>query len=121
MDEVDHLLTKERSVVYDLFEWPFLSTNVVIVIGIANSVDLIERSLPLLKIGQSMSCEGKSQIFPIDKKPKIMVFPSYTAADLSSIIRQRCDLCRQAIGQDIELFQPAAIEICSRKVVGLGF
>ena len=50
VDEVDHLLTKERTIVYDLFEWPYISKHVLIVIGIANSVDLVEKSLPLLKI-----------------------------------------------------------------------
>ena len=50
VDEVDHLLTKERTIVYDLFEWPYISQHVLIVIGIANSVELVEKSLPLLKI-----------------------------------------------------------------------
>ena len=50
VDEVDHLLTKERTIVYDLFEWPYISKHVLIVIGIENSVDLVEKSLPLLKI-----------------------------------------------------------------------
>ena len=53
IDEIDHLLTKERSTVYDMFEWPYISSQIIIVIGIANSVDLVERSLPLLKIGRS--------------------------------------------------------------------
>ena len=50
VDEVDHLLTKERTIVYDLFEWRYISQHALIVIGIANSVDLVEKSLPLLKI-----------------------------------------------------------------------
>ena len=53
IDEIDHLLTKERSIVYDMFEWPYISSHIIIVIGIANSVDLVERSLPLLNIGRS--------------------------------------------------------------------
>ena len=54
IDEIDRLLTKEKSIVYDLFEWPYISTNTFILIGIANSVDLIENSLPLLKIGKGI-------------------------------------------------------------------
>lgn len=50
IDEVDRLFTAERSIVYDLFEWPYNSPHTVIVIGIANSIDLIEKSLPLLQI-----------------------------------------------------------------------
>ena len=58
IDEVDHLLTKERTIVYDLLEWPYLSRHVLIVIGIANSVDLVEKSLPLLKISPRRGGKG---------------------------------------------------------------
>lgn len=52
IDEVDRLFTNERSIVYDLFEWPYKSSNTLIVIGIANSIDLVEKSLPLLKLNK---------------------------------------------------------------------
>ena len=54
---------------------------------------------------------------PSEKKPKVIVFPSYTVADCSSIIRQRCEMCNQALGKELTLFHPAAIELCSKKVV----
>ena len=51
IDEVAKLFSTERTIVYDLFEWPYTSSQLLIVIGIANSIDLIEKSLPLLKVG----------------------------------------------------------------------
>ena len=52
IDEVDRLFSNERSIIYDLFEWPYKSSTTLIVIGIANSIDLVEKSLPLLKINE---------------------------------------------------------------------
>ena len=52
IDEVDRLFSNERSIIYDLFEWPYKSSTTLIVIGIANSIDLVEKSLPLLKINK---------------------------------------------------------------------
>ena len=103
---MDRLLTKERSIVYDLFEWPYLSSNVLIIIGIANSIDLIERSLPLLKIRSS--------------KPCTLVFPTYSEADLTLIIRQRVQLCNESLGTEFPLFQEPAIRLCVKKVAEMG-
>lgn len=55
IDEVDRLFSNERSIIYDLFEWPYKSSTTLIVIGIANSIDLVEKSLPLLKINNGLS------------------------------------------------------------------
>ena len=114
IDEIDRLLTRERSIVYDLFEWPYLSSNVIIVIGIANSIDLVEKALPLLKIGQ---CEDSLLPLRIAKKPETFVFPSYTATDLKSILEQRISLCNESLHSSFPLFQPGAIALCSKKVV----
>ncbi|KAK8822755.1 hypothetical protein WA556_001648 [Blastocystis sp. ATCC 50177/Nand II] len=107
IDEIDKLLTKERSIVYDLFEWPYSSSNPIIVIGIANSIDLVEKSLPLLKIGH-------------DRKPDTFVFPSYTAYDLKAILVQRVALCTAATHTASVLFHPTAVELLTKKVAEMG-
>lgn len=53
----------------------------------------------------------------IEKKPKTVVFPSYTVSDLSSIIQQRCTMCNEALNTSLVLFSPTAIELCAKKVV----
>lgn len=46
-----------------------------------------------------------------------MVFPSYSIESLKSIIQQRIQLCNESLHTSLQLFQPAAIELCCRKVV----
>lgn len=106
IDEIDRLLTKERTIVYDLFEWPYLCPNVLVVVGIANSVDLVDRALPLLLIR--------------GEKPDTLVFPSYSETDLRSIVTQRIQLCNQALGTHLVLFQDSAIQLCAKKVAEMG-
>ena len=43
VDELDYLLTRDDSVVYNFFNWPMLPHSLLIVIGVANVMDLPER------------------------------------------------------------------------------
>ncbi len=49
MDEIDRLVTKDQDVLYKLFEWPTMERSTVVLIGIANALDLTDRVLPRLK------------------------------------------------------------------------
>lgn len=111
---MDRLFTNERTIVYDLFEWPYVSSQLLIVIGIANSIDLIEKSLPLLKTNKGMLC-----FYHIPLVVQTMVFASYTTESLKSIVNQRISLCNESLHTSFTLFQPPAIELCCRKVVGV--
>ena len=46
VDELDYLVTRKQSVLYNLFEWPTMKHSRLIVVGIANTMDLPERLLP---------------------------------------------------------------------------
>ena len=46
-----------------------------------------------------------------------MVFPSYSVTALKEIVQQRIALCNESLGTSLSLFQPAAIELCCKKVV----
>ena len=43
MDELDQLLTKKQDVVYNFFNWPSLANSKLIVLAVANTMDLPER------------------------------------------------------------------------------
>jgi len=43
VDELDYLLTRDFSVMYDFYSWPQTSSVPFIMIGIANTMDLPER------------------------------------------------------------------------------
>ena len=45
MDELDQLVTKNQSVMYNFFNWPALRHSRLIVLAVANTMDLPERTL----------------------------------------------------------------------------
>ncbi len=45
MDELDQLVTKNQSVMYNFFNWPNMAHSRLIVIAVANTMDLPERTL----------------------------------------------------------------------------
>ena len=50
LDEMDQLDSKFHEVLYSLFEWPYLRNSKLVLVGIANSLDLTDRILPRLKV-----------------------------------------------------------------------
>ena len=46
LDELDYLRSRKQEVLYNMFEWPNRANSHLIVIGIANTIDLIQRYLP---------------------------------------------------------------------------
>jgi len=106
LDEIDHLLTLDLEILYTLFEWSLHRSSRLVVIGIANALDLTERFLPRLKAR--------------NLKPQLLPFLPYTAPQIASVITTKlrslssADSTSQAT--DIPFFQPAAIQLCSKKV-----
>ena len=77
VDEIDGLLSGNCSVLYKLFEWPHLPGSRLAVMGIANSIDLTERTLPYLK--------QKNIV------PERLHFHTYEQEDLKRILQWRMD------------------------------
>ncbi|KAJ3209302.1 Origin recognition complex, subunit 1 [Dinochytrium kinnereticum] len=96
LDELDMLVTKKQEVIYNFFHWPREALSNLIVVGIANTMDLPERVF-LQKINSRVG--------------KRVVFKAYTVEQLSNIIGSRT-------GGSV-LFQKDAIEFCARKVAGI--
>jgi origin recognition complex subunit 1 len=46
IDEIDMLISRDQSVLYNVFGWPQQPGARLVVIGIANTLDLPERLLP---------------------------------------------------------------------------
>ena len=68
----------------------------LILIGIANSIDLTERALPRL---QATGC-----------RPTLVTFPSYSSLQLECLLQQRL----QALPGPV--FQPQAVRLAAKKV-----
>ena len=63
MDELDQLVTKNQSVMYNFFNWPGLRHSRLIVLAVANTMDLPERTLSnkiSSRLGQHLSLFGWS-------------------------------------------------------------
>ncbi|KAF7722245.1 Origin recognition complex, subunit 1 [Apophysomyces ossiformis] len=94
MDELDLLVTKKQTVMYNFFEWPNRPFSKLIVVAVANTMDLPERMLSN-KISSRM---GLTRIN----------FQPYTHQQLYQIVESRL--------QGIDAFEKDAMEFAARKV-----
>lgn len=101
MDEIDQLESKNQSILYTIFEWPALKNSKIILIGIANALDLTDRILPRLQA----RCE---------LKPKLMHFASYTKKQIVDIFSTRL----KEAGA-LEIFSPVALQLLAGKVASI--
>lgn len=106
LDEMDHLLQGDSGVLQSLFEWSLHDKSTLILIGIANALDLTDRSLPQLKAK--------------NLKPTLLPFLPYNAASIAGVITARLrSLLPPGTESDPKLvpfLQPAAIQLCAKKV-----
>lgn len=106
LDEMDHLLTIDPEILYTFFEWSLHRLSRLILIGIANALDLTDRFLPRLKAR--------------NLKPRFLPFLPYTAPQIDSVISNKLrslSSSQPSAQSDYTPFvQPAAIQLCSKKV-----
>ncbi|XP_020377331.2 cell division control protein 6 homolog [Rhincodon typus] len=98
LDEMDQLDSKAQDVLYTLFEWPCLINSRLLLIGIANALDLTDRILPRLQARPKC-------------KPQLLNFLPYTREQLVAILQDRLN---QVSGEKV--LDAAAIQFCARKV-----
>ncbi|KAI2473702.1 cell division control protein Cdc6 [Annulohypoxylon bovei var. microspora] len=101
LDEIDHILTLDLESLYQLFEWSMQKSSRLVLVGIANALDLTDRFLPRLKSR--------------NLKPELLPFLPYSAAQIKTIITGRLKSLVPE-GSPLPFIHPAAIELCSRKV-----
>ncbi|GAB1868508.1 Cell division control protein [Camponotus japonicus] len=101
LDEIDQLESKKQSVLYSIFEWPSIPNSKLILVGIANALDLTDRILPRLQA----RCE---------LKPMLMHFAPYTKQQISDIISSRLNQVN-ANG----VFTSSAIQLLAGKVAAI--
>ncbi|KAI1180561.1 ATPase [Nemania sp. FL0916] len=99
MDELDQLVTKTQSVMYNFFNWPGLRHSRLIVLAVANTMDLPERTLSN-KISSRL---GLTRI----------TFPGYNHEQLMRIIQSRLE------GVPGNIVEPDAVQFASRKVAAV--
>ncbi|ODV88868.1 hypothetical protein CANCADRAFT_57953 [Tortispora caseinolytica NRRL Y-17796] len=97
VDELDQLLEKNVECVYNLFNWPTMPNSNLIVIAIANTMDIPERHLS----NKTSSRLGLTRI----------LFPGYSTEELVDIVTKRVE--------DNSLISKEAIEFACRRVAAV--
>ncbi|KAF2857092.1 cell division control protein Cdc6, partial [Piedraia hortae CBS 480.64] len=100
LDEVDHLISFDQELLYRLFEWSLSPKSGLILLSIANALDLTDRFLPRLKSR--------------NLRPQLLPVMPYTAPQIASILTSK--LSTLSPNQDLPFFHPAAITFCAKKV-----
>ncbi len=104
LDEVDQLDSKSQDVLYTLFEWPYLNKSKLVLVGIANALDLTDRILPRLKLRDAFC-------------PAELTFPAYTRSEIVSILKGRLAPYQENV--ENPLFQAKALEFLAGKIAAL--
>lgn len=98
LDEVDQLIGKKQSILYSIFEWPARKNSKIVLIGIANALDLTDRMLTRL----NTNCE---------LKPKLMHFAPYNKQQIIDIFKQRLEDAGV-----LDVFPQTTIQLLAAKV-----
>lgn len=104
LDEIDRLVDLDLKLLYSLFEWSMQPSSNLILIGVANALDLTDRFLPRLK----------SRFL----KPDLLPFMPYTAPQIATILTSKLQSLAPAptVPNFIPFLHPAAIQFISKKV-----
>lgn len=104
VDELDQMATKKQNVMYNFFNWPTYPNSKLIVIAVANTMDLPERVLSN-KVSSRLGL-------------KRIQFIGYTFEQLGTIIEHRLDMLTRQ-GKDKVIIDRDAINFASRKVASV--
>ncbi|XP_032802331.2 cell division control protein 6 homolog [Petromyzon marinus] len=97
LDEMDQLDSRAQEVLYTMFEWPALPNSRLVLIGVANALDLTDRILPRLQALRS-------------HQPHLINFPPYSRDQILAILQDRLSGLKEGV------VDPAAVQFCARKV-----
>lgn len=106
LDEMDNIINKSQQMLFELFTWASnLLDNIlnpkIILVGIANALDLTDRFLPRLRA--NCIC------------PKLVQFLPYTADQIKSVITGKLFSLQKNKTVLPPLVHPAAIQFCAKK------
>lgn len=104
LDELDQIVTKTQSVMYNFFNWPTYASSKLIIIAVANTMDLPERVLTN-KISSRLGLRR-------------IQFVGYTFDDLGEIIANRLTMLSEEHKRKVQVSKDA-VGFASRKVASV--
>ena len=108
LDEIDALVPISPEVLYNLFAWSLGPRSRLILIGIANALDLTDRFLPKLKAK--------------NLKPQLLPFLPYTSKQIEEVVTTKLQTLNDCTerGENekgfVPFLHPTAITFCAKKV-----
>ena len=102
LDEVDRLVDLDLTLLYSLFEWSMHPSSRLVLISIANALDLTDRFLPRLKSR--------------NLKPELLPFMPYSAGQIAEVLTTKLRSLSTDVTQPLPFLQPAAVQFCAKKV-----
>ena len=132
MDELDQLMTTKQDVVYNCFNWATLVGSKIVVLAVANTMDLPERVMTgrvRSRLGEFPPCSHvHPSSFHQDARALINVFdrddthqlPAYTTPQLQEIVQSRLASAKQGLrGSTPDVMLSDAIKFAAMKVSSL--
>lgn len=101
LDELDKLINIDQQLLFELFSWCNSAHTNLMLIGISNALDMIDRLLPRLKIN--------------GLNPNTLAFLPYNSQQIHNIITAKLSLLAPPGAPDVPLFQKSAIQLCAKK------
>ncbi|KAG9089988.1 Origin recognition complex, subunit 1 [Ceratobasidium sp. 370] len=105
MDELDQMVTAKQDVVYNFFNWPNLPQSNLVMIAVANTHDLPERT---------MSAKVRSRL-----GMERINFEAYTVQQLVEIVNARLEVAKSGQANQAQVMKPDAINFAARKVASI--
>ncbi len=102
LDEIDRLVDLDLDLLYQLFEWSMQQSSRLVLIGIANALDLTDRFLPRL---------NRQKL-----KPDLLPFMPYSAIQIANVLTAKLRSLSSSECETMPFFHPAAIQYCAKKV-----
>ncbi|XP_045764736.1 polycomb group protein Psc-like [Maniola jurtina] len=101
LDEIDQLESKRQSVLYTIFEWASTQETRLVLVGIANALDLTQRSLPRLQARANL-------------RPATLHFPPYTKQQIIDIFTHEL-----SAEDTTNVFSPVALQMLAAKIAAV--
>ncbi|PVU94596.1 hypothetical protein BB561_002426 [Smittium simulii] len=120
-DELDNLINLNLSLIYSFFEWAINKSSNLLLVGIANALDLTERLLPRLKARNCIPNLLNFKPYSVDDILNVLKYRSAFLAPTTHLLHQEKTnfntlLDKNVFAQKSALIRDPALELCARKV-----
>jgi Cdc6-like AAA superfamily ATPase len=121
MDELDQMVTTKQDVVYNFFDWPTQPGSKLVVVAVANTMDLPERTLT----GKVRSRMGTPPCLKTEYYPNVrageerVIFSPYNVDQLRAIVNSRLEMATTGFGKPEDVMVPDAITLAAKRVAAI--